>query len=45
MSGAEGSKSNGNSKALNLFDYTEDELLHEEKLTHYEILGIEAHAV
>ncbi|KAL7581645.1 hypothetical protein ACA910_022194 [Epithemia clementina (nom. ined.)] len=36
--------SNGDPKKENLFDYTEDQLLEEGVLTHYQILGIEEHA-
>ena len=34
---------NGEAKKENLFDYTEEQLLEENVLTHYQILGIEEH--
>ena len=37
------SDANGAPKKENLFDYTEEQLLQEDVLTHYQILGIEEH--
>jgi DnaJ family protein C protein 2 len=38
------SKAPTGKKNLNLFDYTEDQLLHDNELTHYEVLNLELYA-